>query len=54
VLVGEMLSEIRESGRSVIPLCDFTTEFIRHNPEYIDAVLPRLQAQFRPRREATD
>jgi predicted GNAT family acetyltransferase len=49
LLVREMLEELRRRGTTVIPLCDFTTEFIRRNPELVDVVLPRLQAQFRPR-----
>jgi predicted GNAT family acetyltransferase len=49
VLVREMLESIRESGRKVIPLCEFTAGFIRRNQEFIDLVPPNLAAQFRPR-----
>jgi uncharacterized protein len=48
-LVREMLESLRDSGRTVIPLCEFTAGFIRRNPEFLDLVPSSVQAQFRPR-----
>lgn len=38
VLVRAALEDVRESGRSVVPLCWFVAEFIDQHPEFRDLV----------------
>ena len=45
-LVRGTLDHIRASGKSVIPTCAFTAEYIRRHPEYVDLVAPSLRGQF--------
>lgn len=45
-LVRETLDRIRASGKTVIPTCPFTADYIRHHPEYVDLVDPSLRGQF--------
>jgi uncharacterized protein len=45
-LVRGTLDHIRASGKSVIPTCPFTAEYIRRHPEYVDLVVPSLRSQF--------
>lgn len=37
-LAREALDQVRASGRGVMPLCEFVSAFIAHNPEYQDLV----------------
>lgn len=37
-LVRESLDQLRASGRGVMPLCPFVSDFIREHPEYQDLV----------------
>ena len=37
-LVGGMLDQLREAGRTVIPLCPFTAAYISRHPDYVDLV----------------
>ena len=46
VLVRATLDHIRASGKTVIPTCAFTAEYIRRHPEYVDLVAPSLRGQF--------
>jgi predicted GNAT family acetyltransferase len=46
LLVGEMLTEIRASGKTVIPTCPFTAAFISRHPEFVDLVDPSLRGRF--------
>jgi predicted GNAT family acetyltransferase len=45
-LVRGTLDQIRASGKTVIPTCAFTAEYIRRHPEYVDLVDPSLRGQF--------
>jgi predicted GNAT family acetyltransferase len=47
LLVREALERIRASGKSVIPTCAFTAEYIRRHPEFVDLVDPSLRNQFK-------
>ena|SRR5688572_955291 len=47
LLVRETLENIRASGKSVIPTCQFTAAYIRRHPEFVDLVEPSLRSQFR-------
>jgi len=47
-LVRGTLDQIRASGKTVIPTCPFTAEYIRRHPEYVDLVEPALRSQFVP------
>lgn len=46
LLVRETLENIRASGKSVIPTCQFTAAYIRRHPEFVDLVEPSLRSQF--------
>jgi predicted GNAT family acetyltransferase len=47
LLVRETLECIRASGKSVIPTCPFTAEYIRRHPELVELVETSLRSQFR-------
>jgi predicted GNAT family acetyltransferase len=47
-LVRGTLDHIRASGKTVIPSCPFTAEYIRRHPEYVDLVEPGLRSRFAP------
>jgi predicted GNAT family acetyltransferase len=47
LLVREALESIRASGKTVIPTCSFTAEYIRRHPEFVDLVEPSMRSQFR-------
>ena len=47
-LVRGTLDHIRASGKTVIPMCPFTAEYIRRHPEYVDLVQPGIRSQFAP------
>jgi uncharacterized protein len=47
LLARAALERIRESGRTVIPTCPFTTAYIDRHPEFVELVAPALQDQFR-------
>jgi uncharacterized protein len=42
-LVGGMLDQLREAGRTVIPLCPFTAAYISRHPDYVDVVDPSFR-----------
>ena len=46
LLVRGTLEAIRAGGKSVIPTCPFTAEYIRRHPEFVDLVEPSLRSQF--------
>ena len=46
LLVGEMLTQIRASGKTVIPSCPFTAAYISRHREFVDVVDPSLRARF--------
>jgi predicted GNAT family acetyltransferase len=37
-LVRFMLDDLRSQAKSVIPICPYTSAFIRRHPEYLDVV----------------
>jgi len=43
-LVRRILEDVRQQGKSVIPICPYTMSFIRRHPEYIDVVRPDMRA----------
>jgi predicted GNAT family acetyltransferase len=45
-LVRGTLDQIRASGKTVIPTCEFTAAYIRRHPEYVDLVDPSVRSQF--------
>ena len=45
-LIRETLDQIRASGKTVIPTCQFTAAYIRRHPEYVDLVDASLRARF--------
>ena len=45
-LVRGTLDEIRASGKTVIPTCQFTAAYIKRHPEYVDLVDASLRDQF--------
>jgi len=45
-LVGGMLDQLREAGRTVIPLCPFTAAYISRHPDYVDVVDPSFRGRF--------
>ena len=45
-LVTTALTEMREQGIPVVPLCPFFAGFIRKHPEWRDVVAPELQSRF--------
>ena len=45
-LVRETLTQIRESGKTVIPTCPFTAAYISRHPEFVDLVDPSLRSRF--------
>ena len=47
-LVKGTLDHIRASGRTVIPTCPFTAEYIRRHPEYVDLVEPAVRSRLAP------
>jgi predicted GNAT family acetyltransferase len=48
VLVRGTLDRIRATGKTVIPLCQFTASYIQRHPEYVDLVDPGMRRQFPP------
>ena len=46
VLARGTLDQIRASGKTVIPTCAFTAEYIRRHPEYVELVDPSLRDHF--------
>jgi predicted GNAT family acetyltransferase len=47
-LVRGTLDRMRASGRTVIPTCPFTADYIRRHPEYTDLVDPGVRSRFAP------
>ena len=45
-LVAATLEGIRESGRTVIPVCPFTMAYLQRHPELADVVDPSLRGQY--------
>ena len=45
-LVRGTLDQIRASGKTVIPTCEFTAAYISRHPEYVDLVDASLRGQF--------
>lgn len=45
-LVGGMLDQLRAAGRTVIPLCPFTSAYIARHPDYLDVVDPSFRDRF--------
>jgi hypothetical protein len=37
-LAEQTLSALRDSGRSIVPLCPFFSRYLREHPEYADVV----------------
>jgi uncharacterized protein len=38
ILVGQALEDLRATGRSVVPMCWYVSQFIAEHPEYRDLV----------------
>ena len=45
-LVTTALTEMREQGIPIVPLCPFVAGFLRKHPEWRDVVAPELQSRF--------
>ena len=45
-LVTVALTDMREHGVPVVPLCPFFASFIRLHPEWHDVLVPELRARF--------
>src|SRR4051794_26171239 len=45
-LVEAALTEMRERGMPVVPLCPFFAAFIRKDPEWRDVLAPELKERF--------
>ena len=43
-LVGAMLDDVRGQGKTVIPICPYTMNYIRKHREYLDIVRADLRA----------
>ena len=43
-LVRRMLDDVRQQGRTVIPICPYAMNFIRRHPEFLDVVRPDMRA----------
>lgn len=43
-LARHAVEDVRSKGAKIIPVCPFVARFIRHNPEYLDAVAERCRA----------
>jgi uncharacterized protein len=46
-LVRHILDEARRRGKTVIPICPFTADFIHRHAEYVDLVKPDFRAAMR-------
>jgi uncharacterized protein len=46
-LTGAALDDVRSSGRSVVALCPFVSNFIEKNPTYADLIDKELDARLR-------
>ncbi|WAL63259.1 GNAT family N-acetyltransferase [Amycolatopsis cynarae] len=40
VLVGQALTDVRESGRTAVPVCPLVAAYLRKHPEYADIARP--------------
>ena len=43
-LVRRTLDDVRQQGKSVIPICPYAMNFIRRHPEFLDVVRPEMRA----------
>ena len=43
-LVRRVLDDVRQEGKTVIPICPYTISFIRRHREYIEVVRPDMRA----------
>ena len=43
-LVRRMLEDVRQQGKTVIPICPYALNFIRRHPEYIELVQPDMRS----------
>jgi len=39
-----MLEDVRQQGKTVIPICPYALNFIRRHPEYIELVQPDMRS----------
>lgn len=42
-LIGHALTDVRATGRTVVPACWFVAEFVDQHPEYQDLVAPGVR-----------
>ncbi len=43
-LVRRMLEDVRQQGKTVIPICPYAMNFIRRHREYLEVVRPDMRA----------
>ena len=43
-LVRRVLEDVRQQGKTVIPICPYTISFIRRHPDYLEVVRPDMRA----------
>jgi predicted GNAT family acetyltransferase len=43
-LVRRILDDVRQQGKTVIPICPYAMNFIRRHPEFLDVVQPDMRA----------
>jgi len=43
-LVRRVLEDARQQGKTVLPICPYTMNFIRRHPEYLEVVRPDMRA----------
>ena len=43
-LVRGMLEDVRQQGKTVIPICPYALNFFRRHPEYIELVQPDMRS----------
>ncbi len=43
-LVRRMLDDVRQQGKTVIPICPYAMNFIRRHREFLDVVQPDMRA----------